>query len=105
MAQTAGGLAIAGPYARIRHPQYAGFILIMIGFLLQWPTLPTLLMFPILLYVYRRLAIREEREVRTEFGEAWDRYAEQTPRVVPSRRPPGPPAGRLAGREAAQHGR
>src|SRR3972149_5432180 len=54
-------LATTGPYARIRHPQYAGFVLIMFGFLLQWPTILTLGMFPILVWVYVRLARREER--------------------------------------------
>jgi protein-S-isoprenylcysteine O-methyltransferase Ste14 len=82
-AQRAGVLAAEGPYARVRHPQYVGFILIMIGFLLQWPTLATLVMFPILLFVYRRLAIREEREVRAQFGAAWDEYAARLPRFVP----------------------
>ena len=76
-------VASTGPYARVRHPQYDGFILIMIGFLLQWPTFATLLMFPILLLVYRRLAIREEREVWTQLGVAWDRYAAVTPRFWP----------------------
>ena len=57
----------------------------MVGFLLQWPTLVTLAMFPVLLYVYRRLAIREERDVATGFGPAWDSYAERTPRFVPRR--------------------
>ena len=82
-AAKAGGLAVDGPYARVRHPQYAGFIAIMVGFLLQWPTLPTLVMFPILVVVYRRLAIREEREVRAHFAEAWDAYAVVTPRFIP----------------------
>ena len=67
----------------VRHPQYVGFILIMIGFLLQWPTLATLVMFPILLFVYRRLAIREERDVRSQFGPTWDEYAARVPRFVP----------------------
>ncbi|WP_240167734.1 methyltransferase family protein [Streptomyces noursei] len=53
-------LATTGPYARVRHPQYDGLLLVMIGFLLQWPTLPTLIMFPILVYVYIRLARSEE---------------------------------------------
>lgn len=79
----AGTLATTGPYARLRHPQYAGFVLVMIGFLLQWPTLATLVMFPVLLLVYRRLAIREEREVAERFGEAWERYARETPRFLP----------------------
>lgn len=84
-AQKSGTLATQGPYARVRHPQYTGFIAIMMGFLLQWPTLPTLVMFPVLLYVYKRLAIREEREVRERFGDAWDRYADGLPRFIPRR--------------------
>jgi protein-S-isoprenylcysteine O-methyltransferase Ste14 len=82
-AAQAGRLATDGPYERVRHPQYAGFIAIMVGFLLQWPTLPTLVMFPILLVVYRRLAIREEREVREHFGDEWDAYAGLKPRFIP----------------------
>jgi protein-S-isoprenylcysteine O-methyltransferase Ste14 len=82
-AQKAGRLATSGPYARLRHPQYTGFVLIMVGFLLQWPTLATLLMFPVLLYVYRRLALREERDVHGEFGAAYDAYAGKTPRFLP----------------------
>lgn len=76
-------LACTGPYARLRHPQYSGFIAIMIGFLLQWPTFATLIMFPILCLVYRRLAIHEEREVRARFPLLWDDYARRTPRFVP----------------------
>lgn len=82
-AAKAGRLATDGPYARVRHPQYAGFIAIMVGFLLQWPTLPTLVMFPVLLVVYRRLAIREEREVARTFGTDWNAYADGMPRFTP----------------------
>ena len=78
-------LAVDGPYARVRHPQYAGFMAIMVGFLLQWPTLPTLVMFPVLVVVYRRLATREEREVAHAFGADWDAYAARTPRFLPRR--------------------
>ena len=59
-AQRRNSLAIAGPYARIRHPQYVAFVLVLLGFLLQWPTLLTLLIFPVLLLMYRRLAVNEE---------------------------------------------
>src|SRR5215208_4938731 len=82
-AQQEGEVASAGPYEYVRHPQYAGFFLIMLGFLLQWPTLPTLFTFPVLLAVYRRLAIAEEAEVRGRLGEAYDAYAAVTPRFVP----------------------
>jgi protein-S-isoprenylcysteine O-methyltransferase Ste14 len=77
---------MTGPYARIRHPQYAGFILIMLGFLVQWPTLPTLLMFPVLVRMYVRLAQTEERTMRQEFGEAYGRYAAVTPGFLSARR-------------------
>jgi protein-S-isoprenylcysteine O-methyltransferase Ste14 len=82
-AQRTHSLAITGVYAYLRHPQYVGFILIMVGFLLQWPTLLTLVMFPILVTMYDRLARREEREVQAEFGEAYTRYAANTPRFFP----------------------
>ena len=84
-AAKAGVLATDGLYARIRHPQYTGFIAIMIGFLLQWPTIPTLLMFPVLVVIYRRLASSEERETRDRFGAEWDAYAARTPRFLPRR--------------------
>jgi protein-S-isoprenylcysteine O-methyltransferase Ste14 len=85
-------LATTGPYARVRHPQYDGFLLIMIGFLLQWPTIPTLVMFPVLVLVYTRLARNEEREVANRFGDAWQDYATSTPAFVPRRHPVGSPA-------------
>lgn len=83
-AQRTGTLATTGVYAYVRHPQYVAFIVIMFGFLLQWPTLITLVMFPILVVTYVRLARREERQVRAEFGEVWDRYAARTPGFIPS---------------------
>ncbi len=82
-AQREHRLAVTGAYARIRHPQYAGFMLIMTGFLLQWPTLVTLAMYPILVFMYARLALREEREALAQFGAAYERYAARTPRFLP----------------------
>lgn len=82
-AQRAGQLATEGPYARIRHPQYVAFVLVMFGFLLQWPTLATLVMFPILVFIYARLARREEQTIRAQFGAEYERYARQTPAFVP----------------------
>jgi protein-S-isoprenylcysteine O-methyltransferase Ste14 len=83
-AQTTGTLATSGAYARIRHPQYVAFVLIMFGFLLQWPTLVTLVLFPLLAITYTRLAIREETDVRAAFGAEWERYAVHTPRFIPA---------------------
>ena len=83
-AQRDGTLATSGLYARMRHPQYTGFMLIMFGFLLQWPTLPTLVMFPILCWVYVRLAKREEQAAIEEFGDAYRRYRDATPGFIPA---------------------
>lgn len=82
-AQRDGTLATSGPYKHVRHPQYVGFIAIMAGFLLMWPTLLTLIMFPVLVVMYVKLAHREEREVEDEHGDAWRRYASRTPRWIP----------------------
>ncbi len=82
-AQREGTLATTGGYALVRHPQYDAFVLVMFGFLLEWPTLVTLVMFPILVTVYARLARREEREARARFEPAWDSYAAATPPFLP----------------------
>ena len=73
----------AGPYSYVRHPQYGGFILIMLGFLFQWPTIITLIMFPILVTMYVRLGQREEREVLAEFGDKYRHYMASTPAFFP----------------------
>lgn len=83
-AQRAGTLATSGPYSHIRHPQYVGFVLILVGFLLQWPTLLTLGMFPVLLVMYWRLALSEEAEVEAEMGDIYRQYADRVPRFIPS---------------------
>ena len=72
-----------GPYTYLRHPQYTGFILIMLGFLVQWPTLLILLMFPVLVTMYVRLAKREKREAVAQFGEGYLIYVSETPAFLP----------------------
>jgi len=83
-AQRTHTLAVTGPYSVIRHPQYVAFITIMFSFLLQWPTILTLLMFPVLVWMYVRLAKREEEEALVEFGGAYARYAAEIPAFFPS---------------------
>jgi methanethiol S-methyltransferase len=82
-AQRTGALAMTGPYEYVRHPQYDGFILVMFGFLLQWPTILTLLMFPVLVWMYVRLARTEEQEAIATFGDAYRNYAARVPAFVP----------------------
>ena len=102
-AQRERKLANTGPYARVRHPQYVGFILIMFSFLFQWPTLVTLVMFPVLVFMYVRLAKREERDAIAEFGDTYREYMREVPAFVPrvlGTNPPGhqsPPSARSGG--------
>ena len=87
-AQQEHKLATRGIYARMRHPQYVGFILVMFGFLLQWPTLLTLAMFPVLVVMYVRLARHEERDALREYGDEYRRYMTQVPGFFPHLRSP-----------------
>jgi protein-S-isoprenylcysteine O-methyltransferase Ste14 len=91
-AQRQHQLATSGVYAHVRHPQYIGFIAIMFGFLLQWPTILTLVMFPLLVWMYVRLAHSEERDAMQEFGREYQRYAAATPRWIPHRHQSGEPS-------------
>ena len=82
-AQQRRALATTGIYGYVRHPQYAGFVVVMFGFLLQWPTLLTLAMFPVLVFMYVRLARGEEREALAEFGDEYRRYMRDVPAFIP----------------------
>lgn len=76
-------IAKTGPYKYIRHPQYVGFLVIILGFLMQWPTLPTLVMAPILTFMYIRLARKEEKEVLLQHPQ-YKHYLKITPAFLPS---------------------
>jgi protein-S-isoprenylcysteine O-methyltransferase Ste14 len=82
-AQRRHALATASIYSYVRHPQYVGFILVMFGFLLQWPTLLTLAMFPILVSMYVRLARIEEQESVRAFGNEYRAYMARVPGFIP----------------------
>jgi len=80
----ATGLVTDGIYANIRHPQYAGIGITILGALIQWPTLLTLVMAPILLASYVRLARKEEQELEARFGEAYRAYRKRVPAFLPA---------------------
>lgn len=80
-----GELVTDGPYAVVRHPQYSGLMLGVLGALVQWPTLPTLVMAPVLVLTYYRLARREEAEMERRFGERYAAYRARTPMLLPRR--------------------
>ena len=90
--QGKGQLVTTGIYHFIRHPQYTGFLMITLGMLVEWATLPMLIMYPILVWLYSRLARREEADMRAEFGPAYDEYRARTgmflPRLLPARSTP-----------------
>ncbi len=77
-------LATTGLYRYIRHPQYDGFLLVMIGYIIMWPTVLTLLMFPILVGMYIRLARKEEGLMEKEFGQEYKKYKAKTPAFIPT---------------------
>ena len=78
-----GRLADTGLYKYVRHPQYTGFFLFLLGSVINWPTLPTLLTLPVLCWVYLRLARLEERDAIREFGESYLVYMDRTGRFLP----------------------
>ena len=82
-AKEQGTLALIGPYRYVRHPQYMGILLAVAGQLIHWPTLPTLLLAPVLLLVYYRLARREEHEMLNRFGTDYQAYQESVPAFLP----------------------
>jgi len=79
-------LVTEGIYAHVRHPQYSGLFLITIGFLIQWPSISTLIMWPVLMVAYYKLALREEKDVEHQFGQEFLEYQQRVPRFFPKLR-------------------
>jgi len=82
-ARKADKLVTSGPYHYIRHPQYTGIFLALFGQLIHWPTLPTILLFPVIVGVYYRLARKEESDMLAKFGNQYRAYMRQTPMFFP----------------------
>jgi len=80
-----GELVTHGIYRFVRHPQYSGFGLMIIGFLIQWPTIITLVMAPTLLIMYAKLAKKEEKKMLELFGEKYVEYCKKVPAFIPIR--------------------
>lgn len=78
-----GQCVTSGIYAIIRHPQYTGFFMITFGMMCEWATLPLLIMWPILLALYYRLAKREEADMEQEFGAEYQEYRRRTSMFIP----------------------
>ncbi|MBI5016217.1 MAG: isoprenylcysteine carboxylmethyltransferase family protein [Deltaproteobacteria bacterium] len=78
-------LATDGLYAVVRHPQYTGIFLAIFGQLIHWPTIPTLVLFPLIVWAYARLAKKEERAMLAQHGAAYAEYRRQVPMFFPRR--------------------
>ena len=77
-------LVTDGVYGLVRHPQYLGIFLIVFGQLVHWPTIPTLALAPVIVWLYVRLAEREEAALIRGFGDRYLQYREQVPMIVPN---------------------
>lgn len=80
-----GRLATDGLYAVVRYPQYTGIFVAVIGQLIHWPTIPTLVLFPVIVWAYYRLAKREEQQMLDKYGQQYAIYQQQVPMFVPKR--------------------
>ncbi len=80
------GIVMNGPYRLLRHPQYLGFLLITGGWLIHWPTIPTMIMWPILVFLYYTLAKKEEKEMEKRFGKKYKEYKQSVPMFIPKLR-------------------
>lgn len=78
-----GVLVTTGIYSSIRHPQYTGLLLMSLGMLIEWATLPMLILYPIMVFMYVRLAKKEERDMLDEFGDTYRNYMKRTKRFIP----------------------
>ncbi len=76
-------LVTDGVYRKIRHPQYVGLFFVTLGFLIQWPSLTSIIMGAVLLFAYHRLAKREEKELMAKFGQEFLRYKKEVPAYFP----------------------
>lgn len=82
--QAQGKIATDGLYRYVSHPQYTGFILVILGFLVQWPTIITIAMAPILIIRYVFLAKKEEKDMLSQFPVEYASYLKNRPRFFPT---------------------
>jgi protein-S-isoprenylcysteine O-methyltransferase Ste14 len=74
-------------YALARHPQYTGLFIGLFGEgIVHWPTLFSVALFPVIVFIYYRLALREEAAVTKEFGDEYLAYKAKTPMFFPSKK-------------------
>jgi protein-S-isoprenylcysteine O-methyltransferase Ste14 len=72
-------------YSVVRHPQYTGIFLAVFGQLIHWPTIPTVVLFPVIVWAYYRLSLREERQMIQQYGSVYETYRKDVPMFLPKR--------------------
>jgi methanethiol S-methyltransferase len=71
-------------YGLVRHPQYTGLFIALFGEgVIHWPTIFSIVLFPIIILVYVLLARSEERSMLNQFGEEYCAYRLRVPGFVP----------------------
>ncbi|MBR0598669.1 methyltransferase family protein [Sinanaerobacter chloroacetimidivorans] len=82
--ETGKGVVVkTGIYRYVRHPQYTGLLLLSFGMMAEWATLPLLILFPVMVVLYVRLAKREEADMLMEFGKEYREYKQRTKMFIP----------------------
>lgn len=78
-------LVTTGLYSIVRHPQYTGLFLGLFGEgVIHWPTLFSIALMPVIVFVYVRLARSEEKKVISEFGDQYLSYMQKVPMFIPN---------------------
>ena len=75
-------LVMTGPYAYVRHPVYAGFLLAMLGSAIGQSVVWLIPLVGALVY-FTCSALREEKLMLAEFPEQYRPYVQRTKRLVP----------------------
>lgn len=71
-------------YGLVRHPQYTGLFIGIFGEgIVHWPTIFSLIFFPIIIVVYVLLARSEEKKMLNEFGDKYRAYRDCVPAFIP----------------------
>ena len=82
-AQQEGKQVTEGIYSYMRHPQYTGIFFALFGQLIHWPTFPTLILFPLIVWMYYHLAKKEEKVMLDKFGRKYEIYMQHVPMFFP----------------------
>ena len=77
-------LATDGLYGLVRHPQYTGLFFALLGEgVVDWPSMFSVALVPVIVLAYALLARREEKQVLAQFGDEYREYQRRVPMFLP----------------------